>query len=89
MLLTTSDRSRGEVVNVGNPEEVTILELAQRIKKSTGSTSPVTFHPLPQDDPRRRCPDISVAKGILGWKPEISLKEGLARTITWFQRRGA
>ena len=76
-------------MNVGNAEEVTILELAERIKRLAGSMSPITFHPLPEDDPKRRCPDISMAKRILGWKPEISLEEGLARTITWFQRKGA
>jgi nucleoside-diphosphate-sugar epimerase len=80
----TNERARGEVVNVGNPEDVTILELALRIKKLTGSTSPITFHPLPEDDPRRRCPDISRAEELLGWKPKISLEQGLSRTIAWF-----
>lgn len=58
LLLLTSEGARREVVNVGNPEEATILGLAQKIKQLTGSASPVTFHPLPEDDPRRRCPDI-------------------------------
>ena len=80
---------RGEVVNVGNPEEVTILELAQMIKQLTGSASPITFHPLPKDDPRRRCPDISKAKALLEWKPKVGLEQGLMRTITWFQRKNA
>jgi len=84
--LSTNERAGEEVVNVGNPEEVTILELAQKIKQLTGSASPITFHPLPEDDPRRRCPDVSRAERVLGWIPRISLEQGLARTITWFQR---
>jgi nucleoside-diphosphate-sugar epimerase len=83
-LLLTSERARGEVVNVGNPEEVTILELAKKIKQFTGSVSPITFHSLPEDDPRRRCPDISRAEELLRWKPKISLEQGLSRTIAWF-----
>lgn len=84
LLLLTNEKARGEVVNVGNPEEVTILELAQRIKQLTGSVSPITFHPLPEDDPRRRCPDIGRAEKLLGWKPKSSLEDGLLRTIKWF-----
>jgi len=86
MLLTTSEETCGRVVNIGNCEEMTILELAQRIKKLTNSESPLTFHPLPEDDPRRRCPDISLAKKLLRWEPKISLEEGLRRTISWFQK---
>ena len=87
LLLLTSKGTEGEVVNVGNPEEVMILELAQRIKQLTGSTSPITFHPLPEDDPRRRCPDISRAEKLLGWKPKIGLGQGLGRTVTWFRQK--
>jgi nucleoside-diphosphate-sugar epimerase len=86
-LLLTDEGARGEVVNVGNPEEVTILELAQRIKQLTGSSSPITFHPLPEDDPRRRCPDIGRVERLLGWMPRISLEEGLVRTIEWFCKK--
>ena len=84
LLLLTSEGARGEV---GNPEEVTILKLAQRIKQLTGSASPITFHPLPEDDPRRRCPDISRAQKLLGWKPKIGLGQGLVRTVTWFSKK--
>jgi len=84
-LLLASEGARGEVVNVGNPEEVTILELAQKIKQLTGSVSPITFHPLPEDDPKRRCPDIGRAEKLLRWKPKISLEHGLVRTIAWFR----
>jgi UDP-glucuronate decarboxylase len=87
LLLLANEGARGEVVNVGNAEEVTILELAQSIKQLTGSASPITFHPLPEDDPRRRCPDIGRAESLLGWKPKINLEEGLDRTVRWFQRR--
>ena len=87
LLLLTSKGVEGEIVNIGNSEEITILELAQRIKKLAVSTSPITFHPLPEDDPRRRCPDMGKAEKILGWKPKIRLEEGLTRTITWFQER--
>ena len=87
LLLLINKKEKGEAVNIGNPEEITILELAQRIKQLTGSASRVTFHPLPVDDPRRRCPDISKAKK-LGWKPKVSMDRGLMRTIMWFRERG-
>jgi len=77
----------GQVINVGNSEEITILELAERIISATGSGSKITFHPRPPDDPQRRCPDISKAKKLLGWVPTVSLQEGLARTIEWFSSR--
>jgi len=86
LLLLTSEGARGEVVNVGNSEEVTILGLAERIKQLTVSVSHVTFHPFPEDDPRRRCPDIGRAKRLVGWKPKISLEQGLVRTIEWFRK---
>ncbi|KPV65323.1 MAG: NAD-dependent epimerase/dehydratase family protein [Candidatus Bathyarchaeota archaeon BA1] len=89
LLLSTDEGARGEVVNVGNAEEVTILELAGKIKQLIGSTSPLTFHPLPEGDPRRRCSDISRAETVLGWKPKTSLEQGLTRTITWFQSKRA
>ena len=86
MLLSASKEACGKVVNIGNSEEIMILELAQRIKKLIDSGSPLTFHPLPEDDPQKRCPAINLAKKLLGWEPKISLGEGLKRTIAWFQR---
>lgn len=86
MLLTTSDKAKGEVVNVGNSQEVTILELAEKIKELTKSGSGLSFHPLPKDDPKRRCPDTAKMEKLLGWKPKISLDLGLKRTIEWFRR---
>jgi len=87
MLLTASDKAKGEVVNVGSAQEVTILELAKKIKELTKCSSTLTFHPLPKDDPRRRCPDTSKMEKLLGWKPQIGLELGLKRTIEWFGKR--
>jgi UDP-glucuronate decarboxylase len=75
----------GEVVNIGNNKETTILELAELIKKLCNSSSEIVFLPLPKDDPLRRCPDISKAKKLLKWKPKVSLEEGLKKTIEWFK----
>jgi len=71
--------------NLGNPKEYTILELAKTIKKLTGSKSKFIFKKMPEDDPTKRQPDISKARELLGWKPEIELKDGLKRTIEWFK----
>ncbi|MEV0680185.1 NAD-dependent epimerase/dehydratase family protein [Actinosynnema sp. NPDC050436] len=71
-------------VNIGNPHEVTVLELAERIRSLAGSGSPVRFVDAAPDDPRRRCPDITAAQRELGWSPETGLDEGLRRTIGWF-----
>jgi nucleoside-diphosphate-sugar epimerase len=72
-------------VNIGNPKEFTILELAELVKKLMGIKAPIRFKPLPQDDPLRRRPDISLAKKELGWEPKIELEEGLKRTIEYFR----
>jgi UDP-glucuronate decarboxylase len=72
-------------VNLGNPVEFTILELATMVKELTGSTSGIVFQPLPQDDPVRRCPDITVAKARLHWEPGIPLRDGLTRTVAYFR----
>ncbi len=71
-------------VNLGNPHEVTILELAETIRAMTGSHSEIVFQPLPQDDPRQRCPDITQARELLGWAPTTPLAVGLQRTIDYF-----
>jgi len=71
-------------VNLGNPSEVSILELAQTIIELTNSRSTLERKPLPADDPRRRCPDISLAKEKLGWQPKVSLRQGLEKTIDYF-----
>ncbi len=71
--------------NIGNPQEITILEFAERIRALTGSTVPIIFKPLPQDDPRQRCPDISKARRILHWEPKVNLEEGLPLTLEFFR----
>ncbi len=85
--LASFDEAEGEVVNIGNNRETKIIELAELVKELTGSESEITFHPLPKDDPKRRAPDITKARRLLRWKPEVSLEEGLRRTIEWFEKR--
>ena len=72
-------------VNVGNPEEITLLEFAERVRSHFPKAGPIVFEPLPQDDPKRRCPDIRKAKRLLGWEPKVALGDGLKRTIEYFQ----
>ena len=74
-------------MNIGNPGELSVLELAEMIRRMTGSQSPITFIPRPQDDPMVRQPRIGLAHDVLGWKPEVGLEEGLGRTIEWFRER--
>jgi UDP-glucuronate decarboxylase len=83
-LMNTGDDFIGPV-NVGNPGEFTILELAEKVIKMTGARSKLVFLPLPQDDPLQRQPDITLAKNVLGWEPKIPLDEGLDRTISYFK----
>jgi UDP-glucuronate decarboxylase len=83
-LMDTPDSITGPV-NLGNPAEFTILELASQIKELTGSRSKIVHRPLPQDDPRQRCPDISKAQELLKWQPQTALRDGLTRTIVYFQ----
>jgi len=75
-------------VNIGNPEEVTVRHLAERIRDLTGATSEIHAVGRPVDDPERRCPDISLARQLLGWAPAVTLDEGLQRTIDWCRRSG-
>ena len=77
--------AENEPVNLGNPDEVTILQLTREIIEMTGSRSDVIFEPLPQDDPKVRRPDITKAKHCLGWEPRVSRLDGLKRTIPYFQ----
>ncbi|GAB4232371.1 MAG: SDR family oxidoreductase [Acidobacteriota bacterium] len=74
-------------INLGNPEEVTILQLAELVNELTGNRAGVRFLPLPKDDPVRRCPDITKARRLLGWSPTVGLREGLERTIEYFAAR--
>jgi dTDP-glucose 4,6-dehydratase len=75
------------VLNLGNPEEVSVLELAKIVRDITRAKVSIEFCPLPQDDPKRRCPDIKRAQKLLDWEPQISLEEGLRRSIIYFQRQ--
>jgi len=74
-----------EPTNIGNPQEITILEFAERVRKLVGVDTPIVFHALPQDDPKQRCPDISKAKRLLGWEAKIKLEDGLQRTYEYFR----
>jgi dTDP-glucose 4,6-dehydratase len=86
-LLALLDSSLTGPVNIGNPDERSMLELAHFVLEVTGSTSEISFAPLPVDDPTRRCPDITLARTELGWSPTIGLREGIERTIEYFSGR--
>jgi dTDP-glucose 4,6-dehydratase len=75
--------------NIGNPHEITILEFAERIRALTGAKVPIEFRPLPQDDPKQRCPEITKARRILHWEPKVSLEEGLRLTLAYFKKQVA
>ncbi len=75
-----------EPVNLGNPKEFTMIELANLVKELTGSQSKIVYEPLPVDDPQRRLPDISKAKALLNWSPKIDLRSGLEKTIAWYRK---
>jgi len=83
--LMFTEKARGEVVNLGNPDEYTILQLANKVKKATGSKSKIVFKDLPEDDPRKRKPDISKAKRLLTWTPKIKFSKGLVKIIDYFK----
>ena len=76
-------------VNIGNPREMTLLELAKLVIQAAGSTSEIVFRPLPVDDPKVRQPDIDRARRLLGWEPAVEIEEGLARTLEWYRNPGA
>jgi nucleoside-diphosphate-sugar epimerase len=76
---------KGEVINLGNPEEYTIVDLAKKIIAMTGTKSKIIFKPLPQDDPMQRCPDITRAKKLLNWQPKVASSEGLQKTINYYR----
>jgi nucleoside-diphosphate-sugar epimerase/intein/homing endonuclease len=76
-----------EPVNIGNPIEITIREFAERINALTGNPAGIRFEPLPKDDPRQRQPDISKARRVLGWSPQVQLQDGLEKTVAWFADR--
>ncbi len=86
-LIALLDSDENNPVNIGNPNEFTILELAEIVLEVTGSSSAIERHPLPTDDPTQRKPDITRAREILGWEPQIQLREGVERTVDYFRTR--
>lgn len=87
MRLMASDAAITGPVNIGNPVEFSMIELAELVLELTGSSVPLVRLPLSQDDPRQRCPDITKARTQLGWEPKVALPEGLERTIAFFRER--
>jgi len=85
MLKMLASDVKSVALNIGNPEETRIIDLAKEIVRLTGSKSKISWRALPPDDPKRRCPDISKAGSLLTWKPEVRLEDGLKRTILWFK----
>ena len=86
-MLALLDSSLTGPVNIGNPDERSVADLAHFVLEMTGSTSDIVFEPLPTDDPTRRCPDITLAMTELGWKPTTGLREGIQQTIDYFAEK--
>lgn len=84
--LATYPNIAGEVINLGNPDEYSLLQMARYVKEIVGASSEIVFKPLPQDDPKRRRPDITKARMLLGWEPQVPLKEGMQRTVAYFRK---
>jgi dTDP-glucose 4,6-dehydratase len=80
-LIALAESGYHDPVNIGNPDEYTLLELAETVKRVTGADSEIIFEALPVDDPKQRQPDIALARELLGWTPEVALRDGLRRTI--------
>jgi UDP-glucuronate decarboxylase len=85
--LAAMDEAGGSVINIGNDKETKIIDMARMVLDITGSASGITYHPLPEDDPLRRRPDITKARDILAWGPKVALDEGLRHTVEWFMSR--
>ncbi len=83
--LMGSDREVTGPINIGNPHEIPVRELAERVIRNIGSASRIQTFPLPQDDPLQRCPDITLARRVLGWEPKVALEDGLAKTAAYFR----
>jgi dTDP-glucose 4,6-dehydratase len=86
-LMKLLDSDEHEPTNIGNPQEITILEFAERIRELTHTKAEIIFKPLPQDDPKQRCPDITKARRVLNWQPKVGLAEGLRFTLEYFQKK--
>ncbi len=86
-LIKLLESEEHEPTNIGNPQEITILEFAERIRELTHTKAEIIFKPLPQDDPKQRCPDITKARRVLNWEPKVELAEGLRLTLEYFQKK--
>jgi nucleoside-diphosphate-sugar epimerase len=84
--LALLDSNERGPINIGNPVEFTMLELAELVLEVTGLQSKLVYTALPADDPLQRCPDISLAKHLLGWEPTVGLRDGLRKTVEWFKK---
>jgi dTDP-glucose 4,6-dehydratase len=88
-LVLLLDSDERQPVNLGNPHEITVLELAHLVLRTVGGSGRIAFRDLPADDPKRRCPDITRARTVLGWEPTVDLIDGLGRTVVWFRKEVA
>jgi dTDP-glucose 4,6-dehydratase len=88
-ILRLLDSKENDPVNIGNPHEMTIEEIARTIIRMTNSKSRIVYRPLPEDDPKVRQPDITRARTLLGWEPKVGLEEGLAKTLEYFRKKVA
>jgi dTDP-glucose 4,6-dehydratase len=86
-ILRLAESNLNDPVNIGNPHEMTIEEIARTIIRMTGSKSTLVYRPLPEDDPKVRQPDITRARTLLGWEPKVGLEEGLTRTLEYFRKK--
>jgi dTDP-glucose 4,6-dehydratase len=86
-ILRLLDSAENDPVNIGNPHEMTIEEIARTIIRMTGSKSRIVYRPLPEDDPKVRQPDITRARTLLGWEPKVGLEEGLTKTLEYFRKK--
>jgi len=86
-IIRLAESDTNEPVNIGNPHEITIEEIARTIIKLVGSTSQIVYRPLPVDDPKQRRPDITRARTMLGWEPKVGLEEGLLKTVEYFKSK--
>jgi dTDP-glucose 4,6-dehydratase len=86
-ILRLAESKENDPVNIGNPHEMTIEDIARTIIKMTGATSRIVYRPLPEDDPKVRQPDITRARTLLGWEPKVGLEEGLTKTLEYFRKK--
>jgi dTDP-glucose 4,6-dehydratase len=86
-ILKLADSKENDPINIGNPHEMTIEDIARAIITMTGTKSQIVYRPLPEDDPKVRQPDITRARTLLGWEPKVKLEEGLTKTLEYFRKK--